>query len=94
MIDSSLHSEGRRQAYLAALGIPLWTVRQELTYAAPSTQTQFVAYEDAFFADVTVVEVEPLLEEMPSSQNQHHRVNHPLYRHRPFMMTNRRLMPI
>ena len=65
MIDSSLHSEGRRQAYLAALGIPLWTVRQELTYAAPSTQTQFVAYEDAFFADVTVVEVEPLLEEMP-----------------------------
>jgi hypothetical protein len=65
VIDSSLHSEGRRQAYLAALGIPLWTVRQELTYAAPSTQTQFVAYEDAFFADVTVIEAEPLLEEVP-----------------------------
>ena len=54
MLDSSPPFEGRRQAYLAALGIPLWTVRQELTHAAPSSPTTFVAFEDVFFADVNV----------------------------------------
>lgn len=54
MLDSSPQLEGRRQAYLAAIGIPLWTVRQELIHAAPSSHTSFVAFEDAFFADVSI----------------------------------------
>ena len=54
MLDSSPQFEGRRQAYLAALGIPLWTVRQELSHAAPSSPTCYVAFEDVFFADVSI----------------------------------------
>lgn len=54
MLDSSPQFEGRRQAYLAALGIPLWTVRQELSHAAPSSPTIFVAFEEGFFAGVSI----------------------------------------
>lgn len=54
MLDSSPQFEGRRQAYLAALGIPLWTVRHELSHASPSSHTSYVAFEDVFFADVSV----------------------------------------
>ncbi len=40
MLDSSPQFEGRRQAYLAALGIPLWTVRQEVeSCCCPSSPT-------------------------------------------------------
>ncbi len=64
MIASSMHSEGRRQAYLAALGIPLWTVRHELPYAAAAAHTQFVAYEDeSLDADSLTVDSAPVMEE-------------------------------
>ncbi|MDO8330705.1 MAG: hypothetical protein Q7T36_09555 [Fluviicoccus sp.] len=42
-----LGDEGRRQAYLAALGIPLWTARQPIAHAAAA---QSLAYA-AFMAD-------------------------------------------
>jgi hypothetical protein len=63
MITSSSLPEGRRQAYLAALGIPLWTVRHELPYAAPAAHTQFMAYEDESL-DVVEVESAPEVEEV------------------------------
>lgn len=39
--------EGRRQAYLAALGIPLWSARLELPGALPSAPLEFVPYVTA-----------------------------------------------
>ena len=66
MLDSSPQFEGRRQAYLAALGIPLWTVRQELSHAAPSSPTCYVAFEDVFFADVSInVETSTSVDALP-----------------------------
>lgn len=38
--------EGRRQAYLAALGIPLWSSRHELPGALPSAGLEYVAFVD------------------------------------------------
>jgi hypothetical protein len=72
MLDSSPQFEGRRQAYLAALGIPLWTVRQELSHAAPSSPTTFVAFEDTFFTDVNVdagsASNQTVIDELPDVQ--------------------------
>lgn len=39
--------EGRRQAYLAALGIPLWSPRHPLPGALPSEPLEFVPYVSA-----------------------------------------------
>ena len=39
--------EGRRQAWLAALGIPLWSSRQDLPGAKPSAGLEFVAFSEA-----------------------------------------------
>lgn len=41
------HDEGRRQAYLAALGIPLWSARQPLPGALPSAPLEFLPYTHA-----------------------------------------------
>ena len=63
--------EGCRQAYLAALGIPLWTVRPHSALAAHSTPVSFVAYElegEPESIEVTVreaVAVTPVLERKP-----------------------------
>ncbi len=65
MIDVSAPIEGRRQAYLAALGIPLWTARQALTYASASMPTQFVAYEDTFFADEVAEAALTVIDDLP-----------------------------
>ena len=46
-----LGDEGRRQAYLAALGIPLWTARQPIAHAAAAQSlacAAFMADEDDF----------------------------------------------
>lgn len=62
--------EGRRQAYLASLGLPLWTARHDLPGAAPSSllvfepflsepvETEFVA-PDVAEVDVARVEARP-----------------------------------
>lgn len=39
--------EGRRQAWLAALGIPLWSSRQDLPGAKPSAGLEFTAFLEA-----------------------------------------------
>jgi hypothetical protein len=39
------NGEGRRQAYLAALGIPLWSLRAPLPGALPGESLQFVPYQ-------------------------------------------------
>lgn len=44
MTDTRHGDEGRRQAYLAALGIPLWSARVELPGALPSAPLDFVAF--------------------------------------------------
>jgi hypothetical protein len=36
--------EGRRQAYLSALGIPVWTARRQLPHAAPTESLEFVPW--------------------------------------------------
>lgn len=46
MTELPLTEEGRRQAYLAALGIPLWSSRHDLTGAAPSAGLAYVAFVD------------------------------------------------
>lgn len=51
-------SEGRRQAYLAALGIPLWTARANGPLAGQSAPVRFVAYELEQEADVVDIEAE------------------------------------
>lgn len=70
MIDVSPQIEGRRQAYLAAIGIPLWTVRQELSHAASSFSTQFVAYEDALFAEEILETPSLVIDELPAETPQ------------------------
>lgn len=44
MTDVRHGDEGRRQAYLAALGIPLWSARVELPGALPSAPLDFVPF--------------------------------------------------
>lgn len=46
MTELPLTEEGRRQAYLAALGIPLWSSRHDLPGAAPSAGLAYVAFVD------------------------------------------------
>lgn len=56
MIPAAM-SEGRRQAYLAALGIPMWTVRPQSSLYEHSEPVQFVAYElegDEFIPEVEI----------------------------------------
>lgn len=50
MTDAQHGDEGRRQAYLAALGIPLWSARAELPGALPSVPLAFVP----FLAEVAI----------------------------------------
>ena len=47
--------EGSRQAYLAALGIPIWTVRADVPLSAQSVPLQFVTYQ----SDEVPIEAEP-----------------------------------
>lgn len=44
-------NEGRRQRYLAALGIPLWTARHDLPGALAASPLAFVAFVDAGLAE-------------------------------------------
>jgi hypothetical protein len=59
---TELHNadEGRRQAYLAALGIPLWSSRHDLPGAAPSTGLAYAA-----FVDLNASEPAPVLAQEP-----------------------------
>lgn len=60
-MNASSQIEGRRQAYLAALAIPLWTVRHELSHAA-AAPIEFAAYEDesvAVLVDEVAIVDEP-----------------------------------
>lgn len=43
--------EGRRQSYLTALAIPLWSSRRVLSGALPAMPLEFVAFADAGLAD-------------------------------------------
>ncbi|HQV80720.1 MAG: hypothetical protein KBF23_05160 [Agitococcus sp.] len=52
---SALSLEGSRQAYLAALGIPIWTVRADVPLSAQSVPLQFVAHQ----SDEVHIEAEP-----------------------------------
>ncbi|MDF3030225.1 MAG: hypothetical protein K0R03_783 [Moraxellaceae bacterium] len=52
--------EGRRQAYLAALGIPLWSARQELPGALPGAPLEFQPYQAGeAVSELVAVEAEP-----------------------------------
>lgn len=59
--------EGRRQAYLAALGIPLWSARQELPGALPGAPLAFVPFL-AEAAVAPVVAVAPAAVVMPGAE--------------------------
>lgn len=49
--------EGRRQAYLAALGVPLWSSRHDLPGALPSGGAEFVPFvAEPFAEDVQEIE--------------------------------------
>ncbi|MBK9186758.1 MAG: hypothetical protein IPM78_11030 [Moraxellaceae bacterium] len=52
---SVMSLEGSRQAYLAALGIPIWTVRADVPLSAQSVPLQFVAHQ----SDEVHIEAEP-----------------------------------
>jgi len=67
--------EGRRQAYLAALGIPLWTARQPLPGALPAQGLEAVT----FVADEGDVPAEALLPEVGQGAPApvHHQVREP-----------------
>jgi hypothetical protein len=51
--------EGRRQGYLAALGLPLWVSRHRLPGAPPAEALDFVPYEDEAPAVAFAAEPEP-----------------------------------
>lgn len=55
-------NEGRRQSYLAALAIPLWSSRRELTGALPATPLEFAAFVEAGVTEV----VEPAVADSSS----------------------------
>lgn len=65
--------EGRRQAYLAALGVPLWSARHDLSGAAHSSSLVFVPFLDEspavepIVADVAVIESRPEAVTAPTS---------------------------
>ncbi|PTQ90606.1 hypothetical protein [Agitococcus lubricus] len=59
---SNIAVEGRRQAYLAALGLPLWTVRPESLLSHRSQTQDFVAYESE------LTSTEPASDTAPVSQ--------------------------
>lgn len=46
-VDTDAGREGRRQAYLAALGVPLWSARRPLPGARPSAPLAFAPYTAA-----------------------------------------------
>lgn len=57
-------NEGRRQRYLAALGLPLWTTRHDLPGARAANPLSFVAFVDEDFAEsapATPSFVEPVI---------------------------------
>lgn len=56
--------EGRRQAYLAALGIPLWSARQELPGALPAAPLDFEPYVDGETAESPAAAI---ADEVPSA---------------------------
>ena len=62
---SALSLEGSRQAYLAALGIPIWTVRANSSLSDQSVPLQFVAHQP----DEVRIDVEPsvALKQTPKS---------------------------
>lgn len=62
MTDVRHGDEGRRQAYLAALGIPLWSARLELPGALPSAPLDFVP-----FVAEPAVSASPGAGEMPAA---------------------------
>ncbi|MDI1300309.1 MAG: hypothetical protein PSX71_00170 [bacterium] len=51
MTDLQGMNEGRRQRYLVALGIPLWTARHDLPGALPANPLAFVAFVGAGLAE-------------------------------------------
>ncbi|MDP2228220.1 MAG: hypothetical protein Q8J78_12175 [Moraxellaceae bacterium] len=66
MGDVGSGDEGRRQAYLAALGVPLWTARFDLPGAATSLPLQSMAFVAA--ADIeSAVDVAPVAANVESS---------------------------
>lgn len=56
---SDVREEGRRQAYLAALAIPLWTARHDLPGALPSAELEFFPFVD----EVAASDVAPVVYE-------------------------------
>lgn len=63
--------EGRRQAYLAALGIPLWSSRHDLPGARPSAGLEYAAFVDLSAPPVaTAPEPEPVREAPAAAYSQ------------------------
>ncbi|MES2917595.1 MAG: hypothetical protein V4729_03140 [Pseudomonadota bacterium] len=61
-MDVSPGDEGRRQAYLAALGIPLWSTRVDLPGALPAAHLEFVPFvvdAEPGLADASAAGVRP-----------------------------------
>lgn len=74
--------EGRRQAYLAALGIPLWSARQELPGALPCAPLEFQPYQGAV-SEPVAVEAEPAAAPVPPVKSPEPAVAHAPHRLEP-----------
>lgn len=70
--------EGRRQAYLAALGVPLWAARHALPQALPAESLDYVPFV-AEFADTEFYE-----EAVPQGLNEAPHFEQPSYEPPPF----------